>query len=85
MDPHNQLRNFKDFLLLYNQMTENCFKKCVDEMNSRQLNRDEELCVNKCSSKFINANHRMMSIYVEVQSALVNKRIEEATATQIAQ
>lgn len=26
---------------MYNQMTDNCFERCVDEVNSRTLNYDE--------------------------------------------
>lgn len=84
VDTAVQLRNFKDFLQLYNQMTENCFTRCVDEMNSRNLNRDEVSCVDLCSTKFINVNHKVMSLYVDVQSALVTKRVEEAQASQAA-
>uniref|UniRef100_T1JAV5 Mitochondrial import inner membrane translocase subunit n=1 Tax=Strigamia maritima TaxID=126957 RepID=T1JAV5_STRMM len=71
------LRNFRDFLTIYNQMTELCFSRCVDSLNYRQLSPDEVSCVDKCASKHVNINHRMMSIYMEVQPQIVSRRIEE--------
>lgn len=32
---------FKDFLLLYNVMSESCFLRCVTTFNSRALTEDE--------------------------------------------
>lgn len=33
-----------------------------------------------CANKFIRSNHRIMEVYVEVQAAIVQKRIEEMNA-----
>ncbi|XP_067132632.1 mitochondrial import inner membrane translocase subunit Tim10 B [Centruroides vittatus] len=79
MDPEDaSVRNFKDFLLIYNKMAELCFNHCVYNMNQRDLTTEEVDCVNKCASKSIHINHKLMSIYMEVQPEIVNKRIEEA-------
>ncbi|XP_071653749.1 mitochondrial import inner membrane translocase subunit Tim10 B [Temnothorax longispinosus] len=79
-----QLRNFKDFLLLYNQISEMCFKKCANTFLSREITSDEELCVNNCAQKYIHANHKIMEIFMEVQPIMVRKRIEEITTAQTA-
>ncbi|KAK8766886.1 hypothetical protein V5799_006333 [Amblyomma americanum] len=35
------IRNFRDFLLIYNRMTETCFRHCVNNLNYRDLTPDE--------------------------------------------
>lgn len=39
MDP--QVRQLKDFLALYNVITEQCFGSCVDSMMTRKVENDE--------------------------------------------
>lgn len=39
MDP--QVRQFKDFLSLYNTITEKCFGSCVDNILSRNVEDNE--------------------------------------------
>jgi len=58
-------------------MAELCFNRCVHSLGQRNLSADEEFCVDKCASKHVNINHKMMSIYMEVQPQIVNKRNEE--------
>lgn len=41
MDLDNQLRQFKDFLSLYNTITEKCFNSCVDGFFTRDVEKDE--------------------------------------------
>ncbi|KAK3521777.1 hypothetical protein QTP70_018302 [Hemibagrus guttatus] len=41
MDPAGQLRNLRDFLLVYNRMTEICFQRCTNNFNYRNLTMDE--------------------------------------------
>ncbi|KAF4082044.1 hypothetical protein AMELA_G00147170 [Ameiurus melas] len=41
MDPDGQLRNLRDFLLVYNRMTEICFQRCTNNFNYRTLTMDE--------------------------------------------
>lgn len=78
------MRNFKDFLLLYNQISENCFKRCMNTFISRDISSDEDICVKKCVEKHVHGNHKMMEIFVEVQPVLMQKRIEEIQQTQAA-
>lgn len=67
---------FKDFLQFYNQVSEACFRSCVDNFNGRTLDEDESGCVEGCASKFIQYNHRVMADFVKAQTAIVNKRIQ---------
>ncbi|XP_037568949.1 mitochondrial import inner membrane translocase subunit Tim10 B [Dermacentor silvarum] len=70
------IRNFRDFLLIYNRMTETCFRHCVNNLNYRDLTPDESQCVDRCAGKAISVNHRMMSIYMEVQPEMMKRSIE---------
>ncbi|XP_013790316.1 mitochondrial import inner membrane translocase subunit Tim10 B-like [Limulus polyphemus] len=73
------VRNFRDFLMIYNKMSETCFNHCVRNLNQRDLTTDEVHCVEKCAAKNININHKVMAIYMEVQPEIINKRVEAAT------
>uniref|UniRef100_A0A0K8R4S1 Mitochondrial import inner membrane translocase subunit n=1 Tax=Ixodes ricinus TaxID=34613 RepID=A0A0K8R4S1_IXORI len=70
------LRNFRDFLMIYNRMTEVCFKECVNNLNYRELTSQESSCVEHCVGKSINVNHRMMAIYMEVQPEMMKHALE---------
>lgn len=75
MDP--QVRQFKDFLQLYNTITERCFNTCVDNLFSRRVEDNEDSCIAFCVDKFAKTNQRMMTTYIEVQSSINEKRMQE--------
>ncbi|XP_012527983.1 mitochondrial import inner membrane translocase subunit Tim10 B [Monomorium pharaonis] len=77
-----QQRNLKDFLLLYNQISETCFKKCANTFLSREITSNEDLCVSHCAEKYIHANHKIMEVFMEVQPIMVRKRIDEINTAQ---
>lgn len=54
MDP--QVRQFKDFLQLYNTITEKCFNSCVDNLLSRSVadNEVSEIYTKKIFQTMIN-------------------------------
>ncbi|ALC49548.1 Tim9b, partial [Drosophila busckii] len=74
---HNSLQ-LKDFLTLYNKVTELCFGRCVDNLSQRELFEQEETCVDRCVTKFARFNQNMMKVYVDVQTKINAKRMEEA-------
>ncbi|NXE57170.1 T10B translocase, partial [Casuarius casuarius] len=79
--PPFQLR---DFLLVYNRMTELCFRRCVSNLNYRVLTRPEEMCLDSCAGKLVHSNHRLMSAYVAHMPSIVQRRVAayEASAAQ---
>ncbi|XP_067420736.1 mitochondrial import inner membrane translocase subunit Tim10 B [Emydura macquarii macquarii] len=81
-----QLRSLRDFLLVYNRMTELCFLRCVCNLNYRALSREEEACLDGCAGKLVHSNHRLMGAYVQLMPSIVQRRISdyEATAAQVA-
>ncbi|XP_054482297.1 mitochondrial import inner membrane translocase subunit Tim10 B [Anoplopoma fimbria] len=80
MEPDQQLRNLRDFLLVYNRMTEICFQRCSSNFNYRNLTMDEERCVDSCAGKLIRSNHRLMSTYVQLMPRMVQRRMDEMEA-----
>uniref|UniRef100_A0A673K3J3 Mitochondrial import inner membrane translocase subunit Tim10 B n=1 Tax=Sinocyclocheilus rhinocerous TaxID=307959 RepID=A0A673K3J3_9TELE len=85
MDPAGQLRNLRDFLLVYNRMTEICFQRCTSNFNYRNLTMDEERCVDSCAGKLIRTNHHLMGTYVQLMPAMVQKRMQEMESKAAAQ
>ncbi|KXJ71283.1 hypothetical protein RP20_CCG020949 [Aedes albopictus] len=77
-----ELRNLKDFLTLYNQVTELCFKSCVDNLFGRDLSADEIRCTDNCVGKFSSVNQRLMQVYVGVQGDINQRRMVEFEAQQ---
>ncbi|XP_074776352.1 mitochondrial import inner membrane translocase subunit Tim10 B [Athene noctua] len=69
-----QLRSLRDFLLVYNRMTELCFRHCVSNLNYRLLSGREESCLDGCAGKLLRANHRLVSAYVALMPVIVQRR-----------
>ncbi|XP_059621172.1 mitochondrial import inner membrane translocase subunit Tim10B [Phlebotomus argentipes] len=78
----SQIRNFKDFLQLYNKLTEHCFTKCVDNFYSRTISANETRCVENCFGKFTNVNQKILGVYIGVQQEINARRIAEIEAQQ---
>ncbi|CAK8684254.1 unnamed protein product [Clavelina lepadiformis] len=78
VDSPSQLRNIKDFLILYNALTESCFNKCVTNMNYRTLTQIERACVHRCADKFTNANKRFMNEFTKLTPEMIRRRNEDA-------
>ncbi|XP_034182061.1 mitochondrial import inner membrane translocase subunit Tim10 B [Osmia lignaria lignaria] len=76
------IRNMKDFQLLYNQISETCFKTCVSTLLSRDISAEEDQCIESCSGKHIHANHKIMEIFMEVQPTILRKSMEELQKSQ---
>ncbi|KAM6145709.1 mitochondrial import inner membrane translocase subunit Tim10 B [Phoenicopterus ruber ruber] len=91
MDPgaehQQQLRNLRDFLLVYNRMTELCFRHCVSNLNYRLLTGREETCLDSCAGKLVHSNHRLMSAYVALMPSIMQRRVSdyEASAARASQ
>ncbi|KAM7440577.1 the small Tim [Porites harrisoni] len=58
-------RNYKEFLQLYNKLTQDCFLACVTNLNYRKVTA-EESCIDTCSTKWMNLNQRQMAVFMEV-------------------
>uniref|UniRef100_A0A3P8VID8 Mitochondrial import inner membrane translocase subunit n=1 Tax=Cynoglossus semilaevis TaxID=244447 RepID=A0A3P8VID8_CYNSE len=72
MQQEQQLRNLRDFLMVYNRMTETCFQRCTSNFNYRNLTMEEERCLDSCAGKLIRTNHRLMGTYVDLMPKMVH-------------
>ncbi|KAJ7319622.1 hypothetical protein JRQ81_019133 [Phrynocephalus forsythii] len=79
-EQQQQLRSLRDFLLVYNRMTELCFQRCVSNLNYRALDSEEESCLDGCAGKLVRSNHRLMAAYVQLMPALVQRRLADYEA-----
>ncbi|XP_015708042.1 mitochondrial import inner membrane translocase subunit Tim10 B [Coturnix japonica] len=73
-EQQQQLRSLRDFLLVYNRMTELCFRRCVSDLGHRLLSRREERCLDGCAGKLVRSNHRLMGAYVSLMPGIVQRR-----------
>ena len=46
-----EAQNFREFLQLYNSLTEFCFNSCVHTASSARLSADENKCLDRCAAK----------------------------------
>jgi len=76
MDPL-ELRNLKDFLTLFNKLSERCFHRCVYDLGQLNLAADEIACVDRCIIKNVNANHKLMSLYMDINPDFQEKKMKE--------
>ncbi|GAB0092931.1 mitochondrial import inner membrane translocase subunit Tim10B [Sergentomyia squamirostris] len=77
-----QIRNFKDFLSLYNRLSEHCFTKCVDNFYSRKISPAENICVDNCIGKFTKTNQKILGVFIECQQEINARRVAELEASQ---
>lgn len=47
-----QVKQFRDFLVQYNQLSENCFKHCIWDFTSRSIKNAENTCATNCVEKY---------------------------------
>ena len=57
------LANMKDFMSLYNMMSEMCFSRCVINLNNRALSEEEKLCTDVCAEKQLKFNNRITGVF----------------------
>ncbi|CAI4231007.1 unnamed protein product [Auanema sp. JU1783] len=61
------LKTFRDFLMQYNNVTEQCFGACVNDMTSRTVSEKEEKCSTNCLDKYLKMTQRVSLRFQEHQ------------------
>ncbi|ODM91992.1 Mitochondrial import inner membrane translocase subunit Tim10 B [Orchesella cincta] len=74
---YSEARTLKDFLYLYNKISEDCFKKCVFNMTRRTLDDEEGSCISTCVQKHVKVNHKTMEFFAEINPIFQQKKMEE--------
>lgn len=72
----DSMRNFKEFLEMYNKTTALCFNHCIVNLHTRDLTATEEKCINDCTSKAACLNHRILGAFMVEQPKIVQQKME---------
>lgn len=71
---NDQLKQFKDFILNYNKLSEQCFNDCIFDFTSRTMSSKEDVCSSNCVEKFMKMNQRISQRFQEYQM-IVNEKM----------
>jgi len=64
-----EVKQFKDFIMNYNKLSEMCFMDCVHDFTFREVSKKEETCAGNCFDKFVKLNNRISQRFQEIQLA----------------
>jgi import inner membrane translocase subunit TIM9 len=56
----------RDSLLMYNELLQSCFLKCVDRFQSKNLTDNEKECVTHCTNRTMKTTQRVGFRYTEL-------------------
>lgn len=62
-----QIKQFKDFLMSYNKLSELCFNDCVHDFTIRQVRDKEDSCAMNCMEKYLKMNQRISQRFQDFQ------------------
>ena len=62
-----EIKQFKDFILNYNKLSEMCFMDCVHDFTFREVSKKELSCSENCFDKFVKLNNRISQRFQEIQ------------------
>ncbi|XP_067145063.1 mitochondrial import inner membrane translocase subunit Tim9 [Centruroides vittatus] len=63
----DQIKQFKDFLISYNKLSELCFVDCVHDFTVRKVWDKEDRCAMNCLEKYLKMNQRISQRFQEFQ------------------
>ncbi|CAD6194089.1 unnamed protein product [Caenorhabditis auriculariae] len=61
------IQTFRDFLVQYNNVAEQCFNSCVNDFTSRTVSDKEEKCSSNCLDKYLKMTQRVSMRFQEHQ------------------
>lgn len=63
----DQIKQFKEFLISYNKLSEMCFVDCVHDFTVRHVRDKEDRCALNCMEKYMKMNQRISQRFQEFQ------------------
>ncbi|XP_064622736.1 mitochondrial import inner membrane translocase subunit Tim9-like [Lineus longissimus] len=61
------VKQFREFLMSYNKLSEMCFADCVHDFTSRKVQEKEQTCVLSCMEKYLKMTQRISQRFQEYQ------------------
>ncbi|CAJ0937125.1 unnamed protein product, partial [Mesorhabditis belari] len=74
MSQIQDISQLREFLTVYNTLTERCFNNCISDFNAHKPLVQEQDCVNKCIDKSMRVNRRLMLSFAELGPKLLFKQ-----------
>ena len=69
------LLQFKEFLEVYNKISETCFSACAVGLSARRgLTPEEEDCADRCTVKNYSLNHRVLGAFMVEQPRITEEK-----------
>ncbi|OWF46614.1 mitochondrial import inner membrane translocase subunit TIM9-like [Mizuhopecten yessoensis] len=59
------VQNMREFMMLYNNLTERCFSNCAVLQHDNKLSAKEKFCVENCTDRFVSYNQRLMPTFAQ--------------------
>ncbi|KAG0725126.1 Mitochondrial import inner membrane translocase subunit Tim9 [Chionoecetes opilio] len=84
-----QVKQFRDFLVQYNKLSEGCFNACVWDFTSRNIRTNEENCAQNCVEKYTKVTQRISERFQELQlltnenAAAAAQKFEQLSCHQV--
>jgi len=67
VEAESKIKQFRDFLVQYNKLSENCFRHCALDMTVRTVRGAEDSCITNCVEKYTKVTQRVMDRFTEIQ------------------
>ncbi|KAK2187849.1 hypothetical protein NP493_153g09001 [Ridgeia piscesae] len=61
------MKQFREFLLSYNKLSEMCFTDCVHDFTTRKVLDSEQNCTTNCMDKYLKITQRISQRFQEAQ------------------
>ena len=59
----------RDIFRTFNEISETCFRDCVNSFRQKDLTPTEERCLNKCTTKYLKFMQRSSARFVQASTA----------------
>lgn len=64
-----QMKLFKEYMMDFNRLAEQCFNDCIFDFTQRKLTPKETTCQDNCVHKYFKLNQRISKRFYEIHAA----------------